>query len=395
MARIGRWSIILQKAAYKDLKVLTSLRFFAALMIVALHVSQSAPARWNGWFPASSIHGVSFFFVLSGFILTHVYEGDGELNIARFMTLRVARIYPTVVASMALTFMVLPWEDIVRPGTGAEIGVAALALKALMLDALVPVTNVYFAGNSPSWSISTEMTFYILFPVLLKRFRSDWLQKLLLAAVCAAAVYSIGYVLALSPGVAADNRVTLVSLGYANPLVRGFEFVLGMSTYLLWSRSIEPLQLSRRNWTQIECAALFIVAIWLAFDVETVFSALPSPISLWFGTSGSCFAFAALISIFASGRGWVGEFLARRPFVWLGEVSFAIYMYHQIVLRALKPVLLPDFGAGLFVLAALSATLAIAAANHRWVEPHGRKLILSLRSRLSAGKVAISLADAR
>lgn len=376
----------------RELKPLTSLRFFAAMMIVALHVTQFASTFWTAWIPSSSIHGVSFFFVLSGFILTHVYKNDRDLSIGRFMSLRIARIYPTALASMLLVFVAAPWSDIVRPGTGPEMRVIALALKLLMLDSLVPITNVYFAGNSPSWSISTEMFFYLSFPFLLGNLRSNWLKKLLFAGFCAAAIYAIGFLVGLPAELAADNRITLISLGYANPLVRGFEFVMGMATYSIWSRWIEPRELTRGDWTRIEFACLIVIAIWLTVDVDKIYSILPPPASLWFGTSGSCFAFAGLIGIFASGRGWLGELLTRRPIVWLGEISFAVYMYHQVVLRALGPALLPTFGAEISILLAFATIGAVAAANHRWVEPWGRTLMLRVFDRLRA-RPRIALAD--
>jgi len=365
----------------ENLKALTSLRFFAAMMIVAYHMDLFKAAPWILWVPHSFVHGVSFFFVLSGFILTHVYRRDAGMTFGRFMSLRVARLYPTVLASMTFLVLVVPWADIPWSKAGLPMTTLGLGLKLLTLESAFPVSNVQFSWNAASWSISTEMYFYLAFPFLLKNLESTWARKLLLAAYCAVAVFAVGALLQLPVEFVTDNRVTVSALTYANPLVRGFEFVLGMSTYLLWSRRISPLDLSLRVWTIIEMAALLLIALWLTLGVASIEPALPSPASMWFDTSGSCFLFAGLILVFASGRGWLGKLLTARVMVWLGEVSFAIYLYHQIVLRAFGPFLLARFSADAAALIALAIILAIAAANHRWLEPRGRGIVLRTSER--------------
>jgi peptidoglycan/LPS O-acetylase OafA/YrhL len=81
-----------------DLKALTSLRFFAAFMIFMFHLQNYDATPWLQAIGGSMRHGVSFFFVLSGFILTHVYSSREKLDPRMFFLSRFARLYPTVLA---------------------------------------------------------------------------------------------------------------------------------------------------------------------------------------------------------------------------------------------------------------------------------------------------------
>ena len=85
-----------------DLKALTSMRFFAALMIFLFHLREFNSAPWLYAIAGSMRHGVSFFFVLSGFILTPAYRNQTPLSYRRFLRARFARLYPTVLASTLL-----------------------------------------------------------------------------------------------------------------------------------------------------------------------------------------------------------------------------------------------------------------------------------------------------
>ena len=90
----------------KKLDQLTSLRFFAALMIVIHH---SADLFGNSDIKFSLDHGVSFFFVLSGFILSYVYPKlDTWPEIKQFWRARVARIWPAHFITFLLALWLLP-----------------------------------------------------------------------------------------------------------------------------------------------------------------------------------------------------------------------------------------------------------------------------------------------
>jgi peptidoglycan/LPS O-acetylase OafA/YrhL len=293
---------------------------------------------------------------------------------------RFARLYPTVLASTFLLLLLLPLNVACGQFVSPQIASLAFLAKVSMLESLIPIRGVQFAWNSVSWSISTEFFFYAAFPLLLLNLERSWAVKLLASAAAALALFSLGLWLQLPVADGDRTTVTLMQLAYANPLARGFEFVLGMATYLGWRRWIAPLKGSAPIWTFIEIALLAALALWLEFAAPALERNLPGPAWAWFYMSGSCWAFAILIPAFASARGKIGQALLLRPSVWLGEISFSFYMFHLIVMRAAS-FYVGDAAPALLIFA---LSLNLAAVNHRWIEIPARRLLRGDVSRTPA-----------
>lgn len=149
----------------EDIPILTSLRFFAAIAVVAYHYAPRAEtmpqfarnAANNGYI------GLSFFFLLSGFILAQNYIGhDRRLGTtpARFYTGRIARIVPVFLLTWILSapFAI---SMLLKTGRGIDIPLSAI-VTASMLQAWVP--SLALAWNPPAWSLSAEAFFYAIFP---------------------------------------------------------------------------------------------------------------------------------------------------------------------------------------------------------------------------------------
>jgi peptidoglycan/LPS O-acetylase OafA/YrhL len=161
------------------LNALTSLRFFAALTIVVEHsrgtfLSERVLAAW----PLDQ--AVAFFFVLSGFVLFHVYPDlPNRQAIVRFWLARVARLWPAHLGAL-LVLLLLAGNQMYRLlGTDS---VPIIVANVLLVHAWIPLRDFYFSLNAVSWTISTEWAFYLLFPVLILGFKSTWHWKLLGAA---------------------------------------------------------------------------------------------------------------------------------------------------------------------------------------------------------------------
>ena len=308
---------------------LTSLRFFAALMIV-IHHSEGLFGIKNN-IGVNFGQGVSFFFVLSGFILAYVYPKlDTWIEIKQFWRARVARIWPGYFASFLLGFWLFPYDWDTK---------AAIA-NLLMVQAWIPMSSYYFSFNGVSWSISTEFFFYFMFPFIITKWNSTWLMKLTLFSAVLIVVITISTFLSLPDyGVSTEGSngllITQHGLIYISPLSRIVEFVFGMCITLAWRKTRE-LKWSSPVATAYEVCAILFVAISMYYSIILILWSKPilsAPAALWLVHSGSLFAFGLLIYVMAQGYGKISAILAHPFLVLLGEISFSLYMLHLMLLH--------------------------------------------------------------
>src|SRR5262249_50156422 len=120
-----------------------------------------------------------------------------------------------------------------------------------------------------------------------------------------------------------------------NPLARLVEFFCGMITYLAWRRWAVPLTGSTAIWSLIAVAAIAWCFTWITWAPALRAALTPDILALrsWLVSADLPLGFAPLLAAFACGRGLVGTLLGSRPFVYLGLISFAIYMYHLLVMK--------------------------------------------------------------
>ena len=193
-------------------------------------------------------YGVTFFFVLSGFILTYNYHGwfaggVGEQSYLRFQRLRLARIYPIYLLGLLLD---TPWHLIERAqlgqlGEAGHVYWASWLLNLVGLQAWVPGVPYAMFWNTPAWSVSAEFFFYASFPFLcawlMRRLASNRaLLAALLAVVLldtllyAAVIYTMNYVWK------AEAQTQYLVTVY-NPLLRYGEFACGCLAGLYFVRT--------------------------------------------------------------------------------------------------------------------------------------------------------------
>ena len=326
-----------------QIPALTSLRFFAALAIVVLHATNHGllPAEWAQRVDLSQ--AVSFFFVLSGFVLGYAY-GDRPYSIRRFYRARWARVWPAAALSIVMVPLVLP-PGLYLPPPGSSWSPGVVLLLALAgLQSLVPIPVVFFGANAVTWSISTEAVFYVLFPWLQRQVQLRPWRVLLLVLGIGLALAVLAIALRL-PGFAADRLQQPVweGLVYVNPLARLAEFLVGLLAARWYLAGVLQARLQQFAWPQrlwvvtlLELLALAILALapkllqnspWLA--------ALAPPLQLVFlqWVYGLCFA--SLILVVALQAGLFSRLLTLKAFVSLGEISYGLYLYHQIVMLRL------------------------------------------------------------
>lgn len=362
------------RSAIRKLDQLTALRFFAALMIVVHHAVGLFGIKKVG---VNFGQGVSFFFVLSGFILCYVYPKlETWDEVKRFWRARVARIWPAYIASFLLALWLIGYE--LEPKTTAA--------HLLMVQAWVPVSAYYFSYNAVSWSVSTEFFFYLAFPFILNKWGRTWMIKVALSGMVLVALLAAANLLALpaygSREVGQEGfLVTQHGLIYINPLARIFEFVVGMCVALVWRKTSEiewslPMASAYEFGALALCAAAMVytndVAVWSRNTV------LGRPTALWLVHSGPVLVFGLLIYVMAQGRGLLSKILAHSSLVLLGEISFASYLIHQILLGYYRQniAIFPQFSDTMAFLVFLSVLLLCSYLMWVFVEMPARRLIM-------------------
>jgi peptidoglycan/LPS O-acetylase OafA/YrhL len=269
--------------------------------------------------------GVSFFFVLSGFILTHVYGKD--FDIKQFYLNRFARLWPVhfVCFLLVVAFFMRPSSLLLISPEQTK----ALA-NILMIHAWLPFIGFPFSFNGPSWSISTEFAFYLFFPFLIRSRHFN----LIYAATAILVVSLLVIVENITVPVLSKNSLYQFApyhLILQHPLIRVMEFATGVA----FARKFATINRPQINGTTLELIALAVLLVyWLTIDqIESLlFKDLPL-IAVWYSQCGGILFFALAISIFAWGSGAISYVLSNRVLVRLGEISFSTYMLHYIVLR--------------------------------------------------------------
>ena len=263
--------------------------------------------------------GVTFFFVLSGFVLTWSFVPSDTPG--RFYWRRFARIWPLHAVTTLLALPVFyTWRDVPYDWT-------AVGLSFVLLHAWVPTATTYFAGNPASWALSCEMFFYALHPLVV---RTALALRLVAPGVVTAA--GGGAVVVVAPRVPAwgSGRVRGRPL-YISPLFRLGEFLLGIALAAALRRGFR-LKLGVIPWA-------ILVAAW--FHLEYVFA--PEHFSETFRVLVSQATYVVLPVLYAGviaaaaqldfdgARSW----LRTKPMVLLGQWSYALYLVHATIIYAL------------------------------------------------------------
>ena len=383
--------------AKAQLHELTSARFFAALVVLLGHFQEFlALPEWMRWIAGG--YGVSFFFVLSGFILTYVYwdhfAGGVERGAyRRYAVARFARIYPSYFLALVLiTYMYLA-ENIHRPGYIAFPPNAFLGWLANLfaLQTFAPTYATQQMWNAPSWSISTEFGFYVLCPIFLALIaahcRSRSRLLLLFGLVLAYAAAAQGAALLAVFRWGWDQQMWLDVLASRNIFWRMPEFLAGVvAARLLYGGYLPWLENAAfRNAVLLVSLALVLVlnvAPWPE-DPRAMLALRQFRLDIAY-----MIPFTGIILALAAGRSVASPVLRLPSFVFLGDISYGIYIYHWIPWTLVAHAkasgwnVTPAHAWGIVFL-----TILFSAASYLWYEKPVREY---LRSALGLGRLPAS-----
>jgi peptidoglycan/LPS O-acetylase OafA/YrhL len=359
------------------LPILTSLRFFAAAEVVVFHISvgprgTAIPQGLLKNLASGGYAAVTFFFVLSGFVLTYAHAGASEqrkpnVDARRFWRMRFARLAPAYY--LGLLFAVPILIDYVSINTPAPEAFIGPALVLVFLQAWwAPMAPIW---NFPAWSLSVECLFYALFPWLARtapRWSRTTLFVISYMLVVAATVYRADF-LALRGGIP-EGRPDLYFQGYF-PLPYLPLFVFGMT---LGRQYVFGTALSSRAHTAM---------LWLGIGL-TVLAFAGRSVLPWWTHSDAVLAPAFALMIFGGAGATIGApILASAAMVLLGESSYAMYILH-IPIRFWSEVFLTAAGVELspryYLVLYFTTVVVVSVLVFRHVETPLRRWIAGTRT---------------
>ena len=415
-------------------KPLTSLRFFAAMHVLVFHNHLDQLTGAQGAIRniiRTGYVGVSLFFVLSGFILAHVYLGDGE-NVSfdrrKFWMARVARIYPVYLIGLLLAapFVFEAHFNPDRPAWSTlKLLVTGGSCCTLTQSWIPPMAMVW---NSPGWSLSAEAFFYLLFPFvapllwrLNKRQTIVALAGLWLLCLAAPVLCWLAPISGFSdcPATVAPTSTWVTKLIAYNPLLRLPEFLLGIALcrlFVLQKRVLGPLpKIEQEKTEETENGSRFLPLFSLFSPVPLVFVVLIGIITMLACGNRILYPFLhnglldILFAMLIFGLAWEGaarscwrnskwflrisnsglRVLSWPIFVLLGEASYAIYILHVPLRTWMYRVLEwshPDIHPSVPLFAAYTVmTLGISILVFKVIEEPARRMIRRrLEGRLTA-----------
>lgn len=198
------------------INTLTSLRFIFAMMVLGAHC-YVIDNHFDIHFFKEGFVGVSFFFMLSSFIIAYNYQkkfSENKITKRTFWVARIARIYP--LHWLTLLIAVALGNYVIASGTidWCKHFLASLTLT----NAYIPKDNYFFSFNSPSWSLCCEQLFYICFPFLIA-LTKDYRKLLSTFLICT--ILSI-------VGMYFTPMESIKGYWYVNPITRLPDFIAGM-----------------------------------------------------------------------------------------------------------------------------------------------------------------------
>lgn len=318
----------------KKINSLNSIRFFMMITIFFAHIPFIATTGFGQeifyTIFNNGVFGVSFFFVLSGFIISIAYGDKYEVitlpDYISFIRKRVIRIYPLYIVTMLIFFISAIWEDFSFAPVVNQI--VKLSVCIPMLQILFFKREVFQAFNGAAWFLSCLFILYMITPVILminKRFR-NYIKLSLFVPVLLYFIYL--YLIYFIKYYYPDDFSFILNY---HPLSRLFFYLEGILVGNLY------LNICGRYSSKYDFV-LFSTFEILATSAAIFFYVFQSkiPFSDYMICSYSLILFSILILIFAFEKGFISRILNYKLFVNLGNLSFEFYLIHYTVISFLS-----------------------------------------------------------
>lgn len=344
-----------------DLPSLTRLRFFAALWVVLYHWREpwtvdvdSVTALF-----AMGRFGVDLFFILSGFVLAHVYlnaREEGRFDFPRFILARFARIYPLHIGTIALLAVAAAGAWVFGvPFSPQDFPLADLPANFLMVHAWGFAPNP--GWNGPSWSISAEWFAYLAFPAYLMIAIALARRPITLLVISVVSFLVFDQIHQSLFGESLPMATERFGVLRIIP-----EFLIGVAVYRLGCRYTMGRKTAMAGF--FGSLLVYLLSAHWAWD-DRIIALLGAPL---------------IYSLAELDRN-AYRVRERDAVRYLGEISYSIYMLHvpffMIAFNLLQDVfgLIGDTLSTLALLAMLAAMLAASSLTYEWLEKPSRRAI--------------------
>lgn len=361
-----------RQAPGAEIRPLTGLRGVAALWVVLFHIVASG----NGpdvpgvqGVMSSGYLGVDLFFCLSGFVIAYTYRAalvpwTARAN-ARFLALRLARIYPLYLLTIpvgGLAFMLV--SGVPASGsldaTPGDRGALSLVANLLMAQAWLPGVPSW---NYVAWSVSAEWLAYLAFPAI--AFATSLTRSGRAIGTAACLVMASGVIALVVEGAYLNGGGGNGGLGAV--LRVGFEFTLGVILFRL-------VEVGGLGALPFDLGAVACAALVVALTATGVLGQLTAPVT-------AVVALGGLVPCVALSSGPVASALGAGAMRYLGRISYSIYLLHPFVITVavrvwrhlLGSVAWSGPGRVAFTLVAISGVTLCAALAYRLGEEPSRR----------------------
>lgn len=340
-------------------------RFIAALIIVIYHYRYASAAQaieFVHWPIFNGVQMVTFFFVLSGFVNYLAYGGkptsNNAFDLKRFAVSRIARVLPLYYVALLLALLAFS-------AVGQAPSSTVLWLHVTAMQAWLP--QYAQTMNFVTWTISVDIFLYALFPVILygmHRQNVSFKHMLIINII----VYSMTQWILSSYLSQADypgEPSTAHNFTHNYPLFHLSSFMLGMLAAYYVTHHAKYLQVMAGNgFNLIFFSALMLFIVFGQKINETIGWAIETP-------SSYAPLFAVVLVAVSVNKSWLMRSLEHRFFVYLGSLSYAIYILQILVWFIYQAVIqpqLPALSPTEHLLLGVMMLLMVSALTHRFIE---------------------------
>jgi peptidoglycan/LPS O-acetylase OafA/YrhL len=348
----------------KYIPAIDGLRAVAVIAVMLYHLGVS-------WIPGGFL-GVDLFFVISGYVITRLLldsiQRSGGLDLRAFYKSRVRRLLPPLVFMIVTTTLFI---GVWAPDTIKRLLIdTPFALTGFMNWWLVFRQQDYFEaiGRPPllqhTWSLGVEAQFYFIWPLILLLVLRQLGRKIIPAAALVIAIASGITLLVVSLSIDANSSQT-VSHVYFGTDTHSIGLFLGAALAVNWIPQNLKVDIAKRAQDVIDGIGVFgflgILSCFLFIDESN-----PTLYKIAFPLAG-IFGCAIIMSIVHPASRFA-PLLQGRAILWIGERSYAIYLWHWIVFQVTRPSV--DLAGASWALYALRVLIVFALADIslRWVE---------------------------